>query len=298
MRRINLLPLFLCYAVHATAADWDNINVPVKLDEGLKWQLLPLSDDFNYESTAEAKHAEFESRWVEGYINEWTGPGYTHWHPSQSTVSNGKLKLTAKRKPGSWSIYLGSITSKESLQYPLFLEIRAKLSNSVLASDFWLLSQDSTQEIDVLEAYGGDREGNEWFAERLHLSHHVFIREPFQDYQPTSEDTWYYNGTMWRDDYHRIGVYWRDPWHLEYYVDGKLVKTSIGKNIIDPKDFTKGTGLSKPMRAIINLEDQPWRTEQGLTPTDAELAKVEKMTYLIDWVRFYKPVNVKDAVRK
>ena len=293
MRRLSLLLLLLCFEVSSYAADWDSFDVPVKLEEGQTWQRLALSDDFNYLSTTEAKNIEFQSRWVEGYINAWTGPGNTEWHSSQSNVNDGKLKLTAKRKPGAWSVYLGSITSIQSLQYPIFLEIRAKLSNSVLASDFWLLSEDSAQEIDVLEAYGGDRIGNEWFAERLHLSHHVFIREPFQDYQPKSDDTWYNNGTMWRDDYHRIGVYWRDPWHLEYYVDGKLVKTSSGKEVIDPHNFTNGMGLNKPMRAIINLEDQTWRTEQGLTPTDEELADREKMTYSIDWVRFYKPVSTK-----
>ena len=290
MRKVYLC-LLLCVTLPSFAADWDNIKVPAKLEDGQVWELLPLSDDFNYNAPANAKGDEFNRRWVNGYINQWQGPGWTEWHPSQSKVSNGNLTLTAKRKPGSWDINMGSITSKESLQYPLFLEVRAKISNSVLASNFWMLSADSTQEIDVLEAYGSDRKGQEWFAERLHLSHHVFIREPFQDYQPTTDDTWYADGTIWRDDFHRIGVYWRDPWHLEYYVDGKLVKTSSGKDIIDPRDFTNGTGLSKPMRVIINLEDQTWRTEQGLTPTDEELAEREKMTYLVDWVRFYKPVT-------
>lgn len=283
--------LLLAYIPTTLASDWEDLAVPVKLENGKVWQLMALSDDFNYTAPPEYKSTEFKNRWVEGYINDWSGPGWTEWDSAQSEVKNGKLQLSAQRKPGSWAINMGSITSKESLQYPLFLEIRAKISNSVLASNFWMLSEDSTQEIDVLEAYGGERKENEWFAQRLHLSHHVFIREPFQDYQPTSDDTWFYNGTMWRDDYHRIGVYWRDPWHLEYYVDGKLVKISSGKDIIDPKDFTNGTGLNKPMRVIINLEDQTWRTEQGLTPTDAELAEKEKVTYNIDWVRFYKPVD-------
>ena len=295
MFKMIFLPSLLLASVSVFAADWDDIPVPATLPSGQTWQLLPLSDDFNYSAAAEGKSDEFKQRWQEGYINAWTGPSWTEWHPSQSAVSDGVLKLTAKRKPGSWDIYMGSITSKQSVHYPLFLEIRAKLSNSVLASDFWLLREDSTQEIDVLEAYGGDRAGHEWFAERLHLSHHVFVREPFQDYQPKSADTWYHTGTKWRDDYHRIGVYWRDPWHLEYYVDGKLVKTSSGKEVIDPLDYTKGTGLSKPMRVIINMEDQQWRTEQGLTPSDEELAEREKVTYSIDWVRFYKPVDSKET---
>jgi hypothetical protein len=301
MSKYYLLIMLLSSSFSLSAADWDNLPVPTQAGEGKIWQLLPLSDDFNYDAPADGKSSEFQQRWKEGFINSWTGPSLTEWHPSQSYVSNGTLKLTAKRKPGTWDIYLGSLTSKQTVQYPLFMEVRAKLSNSVLASDFWLLSADSTQEIDVLEAYGGDRIGNEWYAERLHLSHHVFIREPFQDYQPKSDDTWYHNSNNgnkpWRDDFHRIGVFWRDPWHLRYYVDGKLVKTSSGKDVIDPLNFTKGTGLSKPMHAIINMEDQDWRTKQGLTPTDEELADREKMTYQIDWVRFYKPVAATTATR-
>ena len=45
------------------------------------------------------------------------------------------------------------------------------------------------------------------------------------------------NGTIWRNDFHRVGVYWKDPFNLEYYVDGKMVRRVSGKNIIDPNDF-------------------------------------------------------------
>ncbi|MDC2887546.1 hypothetical protein [Psychrosphaera algicola] len=69
------------------------------------------------------------------------------------------------------------------------MEVRAKISNMVTASNFWFLSKDSTHEIDVLEAYGSGRADQQWFSERLHLSHHVFIRNPFQDYQPKTDDT-------------------------------------------------------------------------------------------------------------
>ncbi len=291
MRLIALIISFMVVKLMAT--EWDQYPVPADPGKGYEWQLHPLSDDFNYDAPARGKSEEFYERWSEGFINPWSGPGLTEWHPSQSYVADGRLILTAKRKRLSNKMLMGSITSKASLTYPLYMEIRAKLMNQVLASDFWLLSKDSTEEIDVLEAYGGDRPENKWFAERLHLSHHVFIREPFQDYQPKTDDTWHYDGTVWREDFHRIGVYWRDPWHLEYYVDGKLVRVASGKEVIDPLDYTKGTGLSKPMHAIINLEDQDWRTAQGLTPTNSELKDSGRDPFMIDWVRFYKPVAVK-----
>jgi agarase len=139
-----------------------------------------------------------------------------------------------------------------------------------------------------LEAYGSARSDQTWTAQRLHLSHHVFIRNPFQDYQPTDDGTWYFNGTAWRDDFHRVGVFWRDPWHLEYYVDGKLVRTVSGKEMIDPKNFTGGTGLTKPMHLIINTEDQNWRSDENITPTDEELADTERSIMWVDWVRVYE----------
>jgi len=114
-----------------------------------------------------------------------------------------------------------------------------------------MLSADSTQEIDVIEAYGGrgDDERSDWFARRIHLSHHVFIRDPFQDYQPNDDSTWYTRSTLhakrgegyWTDRFHRVGVYWRDPTHLEYYLNGKLIKTT------SRLDDTEGQGGIDPL---------------------------------------------------
>ncbi|WP_411845253.1 family 16 glycosylhydrolase [Roseibacillus persicicus] len=193
------------------------------------------------------------------------------------------------------TVYTGIVTSKESFTYPVYVEARAKLSKQVLASCVWMLSDDSTEEIDIIEAYGSDRPDQKWTAERLHLSHHVFIRKPFQDYQPTDEGSWFARkGTIWADDFHRVGVYWRDPWHLEYYVDGKLARTVSGKDIIDPRGYTNGKGLTKAMKIIINQEDQQWRYDQGITPTDEELANVEKSIFWVDWIRVYKPEAKKE----
>ena len=66
-----------------------------------------------------------------------------------------------------------------------------------------------------------------------------------------------------------------------------------GKNIIDPNDFTKGTGLSKEMDIIINMEDQSWRAISGLSPTNKELMNKDNNTFLVDWIRIYKPVEDK-----
>ena len=156
-----------------------------------------------------------------------------------------------------------------------------------------MLSSDGTQEIDICEAYGSDRYTNAYFSPyRLHLSHHVFIRSPFADWQPSDAGSFYTDGsTVWREDFHRIGVYWRDPWHLEYYVDGQLVRERDGRNQIDPLNYTSGSGLSKDLNIILNTEDQTWRATAGLTPTDTELEDTVAHTFKIDWVRAYQAIG-------
>lgn len=295
MKNLLLSLLLLITYLPATAQDWKDLPVPVDLGPGKVWEIQPHSDNFNYNAPADNKGAEFFSKWTDFYHNAWTGPGLTVWDRNHVLVKDGQLQIPASRQ-GTNKISTGCITSRQRVVYPVYIEARAKLSNSVLASDVWLLSPDDTQEIDILEAYGaswseGAQKDQTWFAERIHLSHHVFIRNPFQDYQPTDPGSWYYNGTLWRQDYHRYGVYWRDPWHLEYYIDGKLVRTVSGKQIIDPLNYTSGTGLNKEMDIIINVEDQTWRSNQGITPTDGELANRDNHTFRVDWIRVYKPVN-------
>ncbi len=294
----SLLALFaIGFASTIWAHDWDNFPVPVDAGRSKVWQLQEdVADDFNYDAPAKNKGWEFAKKWTDFYHNAWTGPGLSVWNRSHVHVADGKLHITASRVPGSDKIYLGCITSKKTVIHPIYIEARAKISNSTLSSDVWLLSPDDTQEIDVLEAYGASwsakvGKDQSWFAERLHLSHHVFIRDPFQDYQPTDPGTWYHDGTVWREDYHRIGVYWRNPWHLEFYVDGNLARIASGKDIIDPKRFTEGSGLSKAMNIIINAEDQTWRSESGLTPTDEEFKNQGDHTFKVDWIRVYKPVG-------
>ncbi len=274
--------------------DWKDFPVPANAGVGKTWELQPFSDDFNYDAPADNKGTVFFEKWTEFYHNAWTGPAPTVWRKDHSYVQGGQLKIKASRLTGTSTTNTGCITSKQRVIYPVYVEAYVKIANSVLASDVWMLSPDDTQEIDICEAYGSDRWTNEWFSpKRIHLSHHVFIRSPFQDWQPNDAGSFYTDGTtVWRNEYHRIGVYWKDPWNLEYYVDGIKVRTRSGASEIDPKNFTNGTGLSKEMDIIINTEDQTWRANQGLTPTEAELANTDNNTFQVDWIRIYKPADV------
>ncbi|NJB35241.1 family 16 glycosylhydrolase [Croceivirga sp. JEA036] len=295
--------------------DYSKIPVPADPGVGKVWEFQSFSDDFEYEAPADAKGDAFFANWDDFYHNAWTGPGLTEWRRDFPFVSDGLLQIPAKRKAGSDKINTGCITHKTRVQYPVYAEARAKIMNSVLANGIWMLSPDDTQEIDMMEAYGADysesaQASHTWFAERMHISHHVFIRDPFQDYQPKDAGSWYTDGTTkWREDFHTYGVYWRDPWHLEYYIDGELVRTVSGKDMIDPLFYTNETnpgdsstdtrtGLSKEMDIIIDVEDQDWRSSpaSGLqsdtyTPTDSELADEDGHTLKVDWIRIFKPVE-------
>jgi agarase len=280
----------------STLKDWDTYPVPADAGSGKTWELQSISDDFNYTAPAANKGTEFTDNWTDWYHNAWSGPGLTVWNREHSYVEDGQLKLIATRLSGTNKVSAGAVSSKTRVQYPVYIETRAKIMNSVLANGAWLLSADDTQEIDFMEAYGssyseGADKDQTWYAQRMHISHHVFVRNPFQDYQPTDAGSWYTDGTtLWRNDFHTYGVHWIDPWNLKYYIDGVLVRTVSGSNIIDPNNYTNGTGLNKEMDILFTVEDQDWRSNQGVTPTDNELSDLSNNTFSIDWVRVYKPI--------
>ncbi|MEW4924417.1 T9SS type A sorting domain-containing protein [Algibacter sp. 2305UL17-15] len=335
MKKIFTL-LFCCSIFVCSSQEWSAIPVPADPGIGKEWDLQDnVSDDFSYVAPAANKGATFESKWIEFYHENWQGPGLTDWEEDHSFVDGDELKLIASRKLPN-KVYAGVISSNETVVYPAYIEISAKIMNSVLANGGWMLSPDNTQEIDFMEAYGavtsgsaGGSPGNHnFYAKRMHQSHHVFIRPPnFQDWQPSeynsfgsnpvdsNQPTWilrddgagYIN---WKDDYHRYGVYWKDPTHLYYYIDGVMVTYREGMEEIDPLYYTNSgtqgdtsndtrTGLSKPMDIIFSVEDQDWRSNPGsgqqsdtFTPTDAELANTANHTFSVDWIRVYKPVDV------
>ncbi|TRX60173.1 carbohydrate-binding protein [Fulvivirga sp. M361] len=327
MKQIIYITFVLVYFSNGVKAqDWNGIPVPANAGAGKVWQLQSdISDNFNYTFNPTSNVATFGNKWTNFYHNSWEGPGPTIWRRDHTAVSGGVLNIWASRANGemksfdadcngdgtseTWNLpatRAGCITSTRRVKYPVFVEARVKIANAVMASDVWLLSPDDTQEIDILEAYGGKAQRNDWLSRRLHLSHHVFIRNPFLDYQPRDASTWYTRSdvTYWTDAWHRIGVYWKSPTHLEYYVDGQLVKVMDnldnvnGKDGIDPLNITSPTrqaynrtGLNKEMDIIINMEDQNWNACQGRTPTNDEITNFDNHNFTVDWIRVYKPVD-------
>ncbi|WP_198673720.1 immunoglobulin-like domain-containing protein [Algibacillus agarilyticus] len=290
----------------AVVNDWDGMPVPAeKFDGTVSWQLVEdLSDSFNYETPyGSNKGVEFNAKWEDGYINAWPGFGNTIWTPNNSRVTAGNLELKATSLDASKNTNnFSAIHARTSIIYPAYIETRVKIMNSVMANAVWMLSDNSAEEIDIVEAYGSSYSeskgaSREWFAQRMHLSHHTFDKsvKPNKDYQPSTESGTYYQlpqvPSYWRDDFYTVGVYWRDPFHLEYYINGELVRTVSGAAIIDPHEYLKGNGLSSPETILFSGAAQGWQVAGGVWPTVNELSVEADNVFKIDWIRTYKRIG-------
>ncbi len=276
MKQYTLLLLFSAWSSVAFSQDWADIPVPADAGKGKTWELqASVSDDFNYTFEAVDERADFGegTKWYNFYHNQWDGPGTTYWKHNHVEVKDGKLALKASRwektnqpnpqypYPGAseeskmgrplHGVNAGCITSHHSVKYPVYVESAISVANIELASCFWLLSADDTEEIDIIENYGGV----DGFKHLTHISHHSFIRKPFHDYQPRDWNSWYPDGRVnskhgWGDwawnggnrQYLRLGVYWKSPFHFEYYIDGELVRVmyynAIATRINDQWEYT------------------------------------------------------------
>lgn len=312
----NVLFPFLVITFVSFSQDWNGIEVPAESgNSNITWELVDeLSDSFNYETPSGSnKGATFNEKWEDGYINSWPGFGNTIWTPNNSRVTGGNLELKATSLNASENTNnFSAIHARTPIIYPVYIETRMKIMNSVMANAVWMLSDNSLEEIDIVEAYGSsysESQGQtkEWFARRMHLSHHTFKKEvgdengngiPNErlDYQPTDSGSYYLlpeaDGKYWRNGFHRVGMYWRDPFHLEYYVDGNLVRTVSGASIIDPDEHLNGNGLSSPETILFSGAAQGWQVNNGIWPTVNELAVEANNIFQIDWIRTYKRKDV------
>ncbi|WP_238528014.1 T9SS type A sorting domain-containing protein [Aquimarina agarivorans] len=286
--------LFSTGSVMHAQFEFDAIPIAPDAGVGRVWELQEApSDDFNYIFDPSTTRVNFgpdgENKWyntyhdlASGQPNIFQGPGPTIWRPENLYVDGDQLQVFNTRIAGEekdqfgneypYATRGGCITGLTKVLYPVFVEARVTVANSTAASDVWLLSPDDTQEIDIIEAYGGagiagtvpgeteetEAGRNQFFAERIHLSHHVFIRDPFQDYQPRDFNSfWRRNGiASWGGRTIDIGVYWVSPTRVEYYIDGQLVRVldnnaSASEVIGGSWEYTRPTGLVNAAGEIV-----------------------------------------------
>ncbi|MBD0401359.1 carbohydrate-binding protein [Flammeovirga sp. EKP202] len=259
MKKLLLMAAAIMTYLNTSAQDWSGIAVPANAGSGNTWELQDnVSDDFNYTFNPVNSKTNFgDGKWYNFYHNAWDGPGTTYWKYQNVSVQNGSLFINASRwdqnnQAAPWNgnspkmgllnngVNSGCVTSNARVQYPVYVESAISVANISLASCFWLLSPDDTQEIDIIENYGGVN----GFKHLTHISHHSFIRSPFHDYQPRDWNSWWPDSRVstsygWGDwawnngnrRYLRLGVYWKTPNHFEYYIDGELVRVMYHNSI-------------------------------------------------------------------
>ncbi len=256
---------------------YKDVSLPAELIRLGNWKIdKRLSDDFNYK----AKGKKFFKNWKDTYVNDWIGPGLTHFSSKYSIINDGVLELKAGRKAPD-KVFCGVISSKKVVRYPAYMEIKMKISGLKLSSNFWFISKDQVLEIDVNETYGNEPQR----GKEMGTNYHIFRREPFKDLAPHNGKHFEADGAPFlKEDYHRFGCYWKDAYHMDFYLDGKLVRQLTIK---DPR--TPSVGFNQGLLMVIDTEDHEWRSEKGITPTDKELSDIDINTMYIDWVRVYKP---------
>ncbi|MEW4923911.1 carbohydrate-binding protein [Algibacter sp. 2305UL17-15] len=272
--------LFLTSIV-MVAQDWSGIAVPANAGSGKTWELQAnVSDDFNYNFNATNSQVDFgNNKWYNFYHNSWDGPGYTYWKHNNVAVNGSDLVINVghtseNSKGGSYGVASGCITSNNKVIYPVFVESAVSVANISLASCFWLLSPDDTEEIDILENYG-DVSG---FKHLTHISHHSFVRNPFTDYQPRDVNSWYPDSRVspsygWGDwcynngnrRYMRMGVNWIGPKHFEYYIDGELVRVMYYNAIATKYNGTWQYTYFNSMNWNVNGYNLPTNNGAGYT---------------------------------
>ena len=287
-------------AVSLVAEDWKKVALPEQITKTTNWQLQPnVSDSFNYS----AKNEAFFKKWHDNHIRGWLGPGATHFSSSHSYIDDNKLVLTSSPVPADKqgtmvnydgfkskkTIYTGFVTAKELIQYPVYVEASLKISKLALANNFWMLSDDDRNEIDVTETYGDSVNQ----ANHMSSNYHIFKRDAVsnnmvadyghkQGFHKTPDHAVFY------DDYHRFGFYWQSPTYMEFYLDGVHVRTLSDKDdLFDPE----GHFMDRGLRIIFDMEDHVWRAKKGITPSIAELEDETKNKMFVDWIRTYVPVE-------
>ena len=265
------------------AQDWQNVAIPANAGNNMRWQIQNnQSDSFNYTG----KPAQFSNKWIDNHRAGWSGPGLTQFSKDYSWVADGNLIINSGKVnniPGK-RIFCGYVTTRTPIKFPVFTEVRMQVSGSWLSSNFWLLSADDVNEIDVTETYGKDNVK----GRSMNTNYHIFQRSPFKDLTPNNGKEHKSAGNvLLKNGWHRFGVHWISRDNFIFYLDGKPVRW-LNRNT-DLKD-PRGRFFDQSMHLIMNMEDHPWRVNIGKTPTDAELANNSINKMYVDWVRTYKPV--------
>ena len=263
-------------------------NKPTDDVDQSKWQLV-WSDEFNGDKVDTSKW-DFNTGFMD--VNN-EKQVYTR---ENATVSNGTLKITAKKEDtqiGDNTYHYTSsrmVTKGKYAQKYGKIEVRAKLPlGRSLWPAIWMLPENeeytgwpTSGEIDIMEAKGS-------------VDNKVWGTLHYGDKRPNnlqSGDSYTFPEGEKIDDFHTYGIEWQ-PGEIRWYIDGKLYQTQNNWNAVDSQTGEKyafPAPFDKDFHIILNLALGGWYDGVGdnLDVDDSIFANGEEYAMEVDYVRCYE----------
>ena len=275
--------------------DKDDHHTPLGQPSGRWTKYEPLSDEFNTETLDPMKWS------TNPKVVGWNGRKPGLFLPSNVIVSNGSLKLYAKKAnrnatwPTGFDNYTTSAIHSINQTSKGYFEIRSKSGNSSISSSFWFHQNDGNgtwTEIDVFESVGSDAPNakREMNSSLMCSSTHIFELNGIQpkDFslkcgncklQKSSSGQFICTLTKctkltstFDGDFHVYGLEWNASL-VSFYRDGRLIQSH------DATCFQQNIGLDFDRETMPN-----W---MGLPDVDSF---VEDLPFEIDYVRAWKKI--------
>ncbi|WP_139957601.1 family 16 glycosylhydrolase [Flavicella sediminum] len=252
--------------------------------EGKKWKLVKnMSDEFN-------KKRLDPSKWLTS--GGWIGRAPGLFMEDNISVKNGSLHITAYKLPAPITKHNkvfthggGYVGSTESLTYGYY-ECRMKANKTFMSSTFWLINEGKnlsgcdkrTVELDIQECVGEINNKKPFaqnFDQSMHANTHSRNIPEGCDYaKATAGVNQNLDSGKVYDDYHTYGAWWKSKTEVQFFLDGKLIKT-----VTPPADF------DIPMHLRMVVETYDWNP----VPADGGMTGNEKeRTTSYDWVRVWR----------
>ncbi len=248
---------------------------PSLYSQGKKWELV-WSDEFNYSGLPDSSKWIFET---EGNVDGWGNHEkqfYTNRDSSNAYVSNGTLKITAKKNESENHQYTSARLSTSGKKYFQFgkIEVRAKLpKGSGTWPAVWMLGNNinstpwpSCGEIDIMEHVGYEKDS---IYGTIHSEafNHVkgtqqgkaeFVKEPYTDFNTYA--------IQWTED------------EIEFLLNDKVY--FVFKNV---HKTNKEWPFNEPFFIIMNLAiGGDWGGKKGVDNS------IFPATMEVDYIRVYQ----------
>lgn len=252
---------------------------------GKKWlKIEGLSDEFNED--------EFnESKWKNTDPTRWIGRAPGLFKKNTVSIYNGNLQLTADILPtpeiinGNTFTHAGSnITSNIAAEVGSYVECRMKANKTFMSSTFWLINvknegegcDQRTTELDIQECVGQITTTVSWAQTTdRHMGSNTHSRNTVCAETPTGSVGGHteFEGKA-SENYHVYAAWWKSPTEIQFFLDGKKVRT------VTPK---ANFNLKMYLKMVVETYDwNPVPTDGGMTGT------AEDRTTYYDWVRTWK----------